>query len=613
MIGEIRTKAEPAKCVIIGAGPAGLTAGWELSKAGFPVSIYEQDKLVGGISRTEVYQGYRFDIGGHRFFTKVPMVNDWWMDILGSEFIMRPRLSRIYYNDRFFDYPLKPLNALRGLGVVEAVRCGFSYVGSRLFAHPVEKTLEQWVSNRFGKRLFGIFFKTYTEKVWGMKCSEISADWAAQRIKNLDLVKAVTSALLRKKDSSVTTLIEEFRYPRLGPGMMWERVAELLLSNGQQLQLQNRVKSLHHDGARVTAITVVDRDGHEHRVEGDQFLSTMPIRELTRALDPPPPASVLAASDALRYRDFLTVGLIVDQAEPFPDNWIYIHSPKVKVGRIQNFKSWSPSMVPDPSKSSLGLEYFVQENDEVWSASDADLIELGKREAEVLGLIDASRVIDGCVIRQPKAYPVYDDIYKGALDTVREWLRNLPNLQLIGRNGQHRYNNQDHSMVTAIYAARNIAGEKYDIWDVNVDAEYHEQSERTTTHSMKGGDRLVPVPIERDALGPMLESVFARYDAKAMGASLGIIMGGGLFLSTLVLLLRGGPRVGPTLGLLSHYFLAYDVTWAGAFVGLLHGCVFGFAVGWLLATLINAMVAFHLASFLRKLELEVAFDMSAGD
>jgi protoporphyrinogen oxidase len=602
------------KCVIIGAGPAGLTAGWELSKAGYPVSIFEQDKIVGGISRTENYKGYRYDIGGHRFFTKVKMVHDWWMDILEAEFIMRPRLSRIYYNDKFFDYPLKPMNALRGLGIFEAVRCGLSYVAAKLSPHPEEKSLEHWVSNRFGKRLFSIFFKTYTEKVWGMKCSEISADWAAQRIKNLDLLKAVQNALIKKKDPNITTLIEEFHYPRLGPGMMWERVAELLREQGQGLTLERRVKHVHHDGSRVVAVTINDQAGNVERVEGQHFLSTMPIRELLHAFVPAPPPEVLAAADKLRYRDFLTVGLIIDQEETFPDNWIYIHSPKVKVGRIQNFKSWSPAMVPDPGKSSIGLEYFVQENDEIWSAKDEDLIALGKREVAVLGLIDPTKVSDGCVIRQPKAYPVYDDIYKDALATIRKWLENLPNLQLIGRNGQHRYNNQDHSMVTAIYAARNICGEQYDIWEVNVEAEYHEEakSNEPETHAARGGDRLVPVAVKSDPLLELLRQAYARYDAKALGGAVGVVMGGCVFLATALLLLRGGPVVGPNLKLIGQYFLGYSVTWSGALVGLVEGAALGFVIGWMLATVINLVVAVHRDSLLRKLELQVAFDLTSG-
>jgi hypothetical protein len=399
--------------------------------------------------------------------------------------------------------------------------------------------------------------------------------------------------------------------------MMWERVAELLLENGQGLTLERRVKHLHHDGSRVVAITVSDEAGNEERVEGEQFLSTMPIRELLHAFVPAPPAEVVAAADKLRYRDFLTVGLIIDQEETFPDNWIYIHSPKVKVGRIQNFKSWSPAMVPEPGKSSIGLEYFVQENDEVWSAKDEDLIALGKKEVGVLGLIDPKKVSDGCVIRQPKAYPVYDDIYKDALATIRAWLEGLPNLQLIGRNGQHRYNNQDHSMVTAIYAARNIAGEKYDIWEVNVEAEYHEEAkpdEQATqaTQATRGGDRLVPAALKGDPLVELLQQVYARYDARALGGAIGVVLGLGVFVATAVLLLRGGPVVGPNLQLIGQYFLGYSVTWGGALVGLVEGAALGFVIGWVVATIINLVVAVHRDSLLRKLELQAAFDLTSG-
>lgn len=602
------------RCVIVGAGPAGLTAAWELCKAGFTTAVFERDGIVGGISRTETYKGYRYDIGGHRFFTKVQMVQDWWMDILAADFIQRPRMSRIYYNDKFFDYPLKPSNALFGLGLFEAARCGLSYVKAQFFPHPEEKTFEHWVSNRFGNRLFEIFFKTYTEKVWGMRCSEISADWAAQRIKNLDLLKAVLNAFSGSRGQGgevITTLIDEFAYPRLGPGMMWERVTELLTERGQAPVLNTGVRNLNHDGKRITSITTVDANGVERREAGEHFLSTMAIRELLHSLDPAPPAEVLQAADKLRYRDFVTVGLIIDNPETFPDNWIYIHSPKVKVGRIQNFKSWSPEMVPDPTKSSLGLEYFVQEGDDVWSAKDADLIELGKRELATLGLVKYEQVVDGTVIRMPKAYPVYDDIYKDCLSTIRTYLERFPNLQLIGRNGQHRYNNQDHSMVTAIYAARNICGESFDVWDVNVDDEYHEEVRKPGAAAKPTGDRLVPQAVHSDPMLDLLREAYARYDAVALGSSIGAVAGLGLFFAVAVLLVRGGTVVGPSLALLNQYLLGFSVTWAGAFVGMAEAGGLGFVLGFTMAKLINGVVAWNERSLYRRLEIQASLDAAS--
>ena len=438
------------RTVVIGAGPAGLAAAHELSVLGRAATVFEKDEQVGGIARTVVYRGYRFDIGGHRFFTRAPSIQRLWEEAMGDDFLVRPRLSRIHYNDRFFHYPLKPVEALLGLGPVEALRILVSYLRARAFPIEDERSFEDWVVNRFGRRLFEIFFQTYTEKVWGRPCSEIGAEWAAQRIKNLDLVTAVRNAILggRGDGELVTTLIDRFHYPRLGPGMMWERWTERLAGRGIEVRLGAEVTRLEHDGRRVVAAETRTADGVTGRVNGDHFISTMPIRELVHAMDPPPPPEVVAAADTLKYRDFLTVVLIVDVEELFPDNWIYIHSPDVRVGRIQNFKNWSPEMVPDASTTSLGLEYFVHEGDDLWSMPDAELIALGARETARLGLVEEARVRDGAVVRVRKAYPVYDGEYREALDTIRGWTSTLDNLQLAGRNGQHRYNNQDHSMLT---------------------------------------------------------------------------------------------------------------------------------------------------------------------
>jgi protoporphyrinogen oxidase len=602
--------------VIIGAGPAGLTAAWQLAKAGKRSVLLEQDAIVGGISRTDEYKGYRFDIGGHRFFTKVELVQKLWVEILDEEFMVRPRLSRIYYDGKFFDYPLKPMNALLGLGPVEAVRIGLSYLRAQLFPHREERNFKQWVSNRFGSRLFEIFFETYTEKVWGMPCTEINADWAAQRIKNLDLISAVKNALLGARTNAegevITTLIEEFHYPRLGPGQMWETAARRLRKeHGVETHLNQRVESILHDGARVRSLVVRDASGGTREVTGEHFISSMPVQTLLRCMDPLPPAEVLAAADQLKYRDYLTVVLIVNQPALFPDNWIYIHSPEVKLGRIQNYKNWSPHMVADASKTALGLEYFVQEGDEYWSASDAELIALGKRETEKLGLAKAVDVQDGCVIRMPKAYPVYDGDYQGALQIIRKWLDGLPNLHLIGRNGQHRYNNQDHSMVTACYAAENIAAGRmvHDVWDVNVDAEYHEEVRATDKPS---GDRLVPRRAEEAAIEELIRDAFARYDAVALGAAVGAVMSVGLFLATAFLMLQGGENVGARLSLLGQVLFGYGMTWPGALIGALEAGALGFGYGYVLAKAINFVIAAEEQRIIRRAE-EAAVDPLEGE
>ncbi len=466
--------------VIAGGGPAGLTAAYELTKHGHSCVVLESEtQLVGGISRTDQYKGYRFDIGGHRFFSKSEEVNRIWREILGDQLITRPRLSRIFYNRKFFHYPLRPANALLNLGPIRSTQVLASYFRARLRPIAPERSFEDWVVNRFGRRLFQMFFKTYTEKVWGMPTSAISADWAAQRIKGLSLIRAVTNALFgglgSKKGEVVKTLIEEFQYPRLGPGQMWEAARDKVRAGGNAVDMDRKVEAIEHDGSAVTALVARDSTGKRIRYTGEHFVSTLPIRTLIRSMQPAAPEAVIRAAESLKYRDFLTVVLIADRAETFPDTWIYIHEPDVRLGRVQNFKNWSPDLVPDPSKTSLGLEYFCFEGDDLWTMPDADLIALGRREIDAIGLVKASEVIDGCVVRMPKAYPVYDDAYREHLGVIRGWLKSLPNLELAGRNGMHKYNNQDHSMMTAVLAARNILGlGHFDTWKVNTDAEYHE-------------------------------------------------------------------------------------------------------------------------------------------
>ena len=461
--------------VVIGAGPAGLTAAYLLAKDGVRVTVLEADDIVGGISRTAHYHGYRFDIGGHRFFTKIAPVEALWHEILGPEFIQVPRLSRIHYSGKYFDYPLKAKNALLGLGLWNTFLCVASYVKWHFKPYPVEENLEQWVTNRFGKRLFEIFFKTYTEKVWGIPCTEIRAEWAAQRIQGLSLAKAILNAAqLQKRSETIKTLIDKFQYPRLGPGQMWETATDKIRELGGEVLMRHEVASIEHRDGRIVAVQAKTPNGMR-RIDGDHFVSTMPLRNLARALNPVPPPVYRDAGEGLNYRDFLTVALMIDDENIFPDNWIYIHTPGVKVGRIQNFNNWSRAMVPDAGKTCLGLEYFCFEGDGLWSSPDADLVALATKELGELGLVDPSKVRDGCVVRMPKAYPVYDSTYAGHLAKLREYIDPIRNLHTVGRNGMHKYNNQDHSMFTAMMAVQNMRGASHDVWSVNTDFEYHEE------------------------------------------------------------------------------------------------------------------------------------------
>ena len=463
--------------VVIGAGPAGLTAAYEFGRRGKKVRVFEADEVVGGISRTVERDGWRFDIGGHRFFTKVAPVEAFWHEILPDEdFLMRPRMSRIFYGNKFYDYPLKATNALRNLGIIEAVRCVLSYLWVRIHKPKDTTTFEGWTAARFGWRLYRTFFKTYTEKVWGVPATDIQADWAAQRIKNLSLGKAIFNALLpRRNQKDIASLIEEFQYPKYGPGMMWERCTELVRDQGSTVTLTTRVESITRGDQGAKSVSVRDAQGSQ-QYPCDHIISTMPINELLAVINPPAPPAVLAAAASLKHRDFLTVAIVVPQEFAFPDNWIYIHAPEVRVGRIQNFGSWSPYLVKE-GRTCLGLEYFVSIGDDLWVMPDDDLVELAKREIATLGLADPTQVEAGFVVRMPKAYPVYDIDYQANVETIRTWLtQNMPNVHPVGRNGMHKYNNQDHSMYTAMLTVENIVdGTHHDIWAVNVEEEYHEE------------------------------------------------------------------------------------------------------------------------------------------
>jgi len=484
---------------IIGAGPAGLTAAYLLSKAGKRVAVIEKDPTyVGGISRTVEHEGYRFDIGGHRFFSKSQAVVDLWNEILPDDFIQRPRMSRIYYEGKFYSYPLRAFEALRNLGVLRSAACMLSYLQSKLMPIREVKSFEDWTSNQFGKKLYSIFFKTYTEKVWGMPCNEMSADWAAQRIKGLSLWGAVTDGLKRSlglnkrpnDGQAVKTLLETFRYPRLGPGMMWEAARDRIVERGGVVLMNHALKQLASDGQGGWRLTASGPDG-ETAINAGHTISSAPMRELAARLYPLPISTIEASH--LKYRDFLTVALMIRSDDLFPDNWIYIHDSKVQVGRVQNFRSWSPEMVPGQDVACVGLEYFCFEGDGLWAMADAELVELAKSEMEILGLVSPDKVIGGAVVRQEKAYPVYDEHYAANVEAMRRELEaKHPSLHLVGRNGMHRYNNQDHAMMTAMLTVENIlAGARvYDTWCVNEDAEYHEAGNEGAEKALPARERI---------------------------------------------------------------------------------------------------------------------------
>jgi len=461
----------PSNTLVLGGGPAGLTAAYLLAKAEHPVTVFEADFQVGGLAKTIERDGYRFDLGGHRFFTKSGEVERLWHEVLEDEFLLRPRLSRIFWNGKFLHYPLRGPDVIKKLGFVELTRVSGSYLAATLKPKGKEESYEEWVSNRFGRRLFELFFRSYTEKVWGVPTSEIRAEWAAQRIKGLSFLTAAKSAFFGNNGNKVKTLINEFHYPRYGPGQMWESMTDAITALGGDVRLECPVERIIVDGRRATTVVA----GGEAHPAG-HVISSLPLRDVVGLTDPRPPEVVIDAARGLRYRDFLTVALVLDGEDLFPDNWIYIHEPSVRVGRIQNYRSWSEWMVPDPSKACVGLEYFCFEGDDLWTMSDDELVDLGASELEKLGLARADQVERGYAIRVPKAYPMYDVDYGARVGTIRGWLDGIANFQQVGRNGLHRYNNSDHSMLTAIRAVDNlIAGRAHDIWAVNAESVYHEE------------------------------------------------------------------------------------------------------------------------------------------
>jgi protoporphyrinogen oxidase len=565
---------------IIGAGPAGLAAAYELVRQGRKPIVLEQSDHLGGIARTETYNGYNFDIGGHRFFTKNEQISQLWQEMLGDDLLKVTRKSRIFYQGRFFDYPLSPINTLLNLGLVESALILLSFLQAKILPHRTEDTLEQWITNRFGFRLYRTFFQTYTEKVWGIPCHSIQADWAAQRIKGLSLMNAVANALFGNQKAK--SLIGEFKYPREGPGMMWRRFQQAIEAGGGEVCFNSRVVGLTCKNGSIYRLSYSHKN-ETKEISVGHLLSGMPLPNLVAMLDPKPSEDVLASAQELRYRAFLIVGLIVAKKTLFPDQWIYVHSPDVRVGRIQNFKNWSAAMVPDPDKTSIGMEYFCNEGDPFWNLPDDELIDLASQELSYLGLASIAEITDGVVIRQPKAYPVYSHEYRSHLEKIRALTNTIANLQTIGRNGMHRYNNIDHSMITGMLASQNISGAQYDLWQVNEEDAYLEQE------PWPGTDRNVREKI--------LIQTFARIDKLALAIATGSVSGLLAFLATIWLVLKGGEVIGPNLQLLTQYFAGYTVTVKGAFIAFGYSFGWGFIFGWLFAYLRNLFLssyAYHL-------------------
>lgn len=452
--------------IIFGAGPAGLTAAHALLERKTTPYIIEKENKVGGAARTETYKGFLFDIGGHRFYTKFREVEQLWEKMLPNDFPSIARRSRIYYQDRFYNYPLELINTLQNLGLLESIFIFVSYLKARISPSPRIETFEEWIIHRFGRRLYETFFQRYTEKVWGISCRDLRADWAEQRIRGLSLHSVVIDLL--RGSNSIKTLIREFNYPILGSGFMWERFQEEVERQGGRIQFNTRILSL--DAQRDTIREAhVQIEKTTSSITGKHFISTIPLKELIGRINPSPPLEILEASRRLKNRAFIQVGLIVKGNPLFPDQWLYIHYPGVKVARIQNFRNWSSAMIPDPEKTSLGMEYFCDAGDDFWNKPDQELIELAKYELEKINLAQAAEVVDGVVFRQTNAYPVYDPDYRQQIKLIRGYLSKYVNLQTIGRNGIHQYNNMDHSMLMALRAVENMFGGKMDLWEPDYD------------------------------------------------------------------------------------------------------------------------------------------------
>ncbi len=462
---------EPAShpVLVAGAGPAGLTAALTLARAGRPVVVAERADDVGGLARTIERNGFRFDLGGHRFHTTVPEIQALWREILGPDMLLRPRRSRILFEGRYFDYPLTASSVFAGLGLAESARILLSYLRARISPIRPEVSIADWVTNRFGRRLFETFFRTYTEKVWGTPCEAIGAQWAAQRIRGLSLWAAVAD-MFRRGRGGHRTLATEFQYPRLGPGMLWSRMLEEIRRRGGRVLLQHALVAVDVDGGRVREVRLEGPGGPES-VPVSHLISTIPLRDLCTAVSPPLPPETREAALALRHRDFIEVAVILSGADPFPDTWLYLHDRQIAAGRIQNFRAWSPALVPGDDHACLGLEYFCNAGDALWRLPDRELLAIATADLKKLGFCEPGRIVQGHAIRVRGAYPVYDEGYRERLATLRAALDPIANLGLAGRNGMHRYDNMDHSMLTGLLAARNALGERHDPWSITTEDE----------------------------------------------------------------------------------------------------------------------------------------------
>jgi protoporphyrinogen oxidase len=571
--------------IIIGAGPAGLAAALELTRNGFKPVIIEKTAAVGGMARTEKHGNFLFDIGGHRFFTRDENIRRLWNDVLGKDFSSVNRLSRIFYQDRLINYPLSFFNVLYHLGFVESILILSSYLKTKFDGKKEENTFEQWIRGRFGERLYRKFFKPYTEKVWGLPCDQIRSDWAAQRIKGLSLTEALYDALFnsRKADS----LISRFQYPLMGSGMMWQALLERVTTAGGDILFNAEAVDLKIEKGRIQSLTMKRGDVLESSAV-DHLISSMPINHLVKLLGPQAPPDVSDAARALSYRNFIMVLLIVARRHIFPDQWIYLHGSTVKAGRIQNFKNWSSALVPDPEKTSVGMEYFCNADEEIWHLPDSDLIALAGEELVRLGFAKSSEIVDACVVRQPQAYPIYDSGYRERINGIKYYLESIDNLQTIGRGGTYRYSNMDQAMQSGIMAAQNMMGAAHPLWDGGTTDEYLEAEEKTN--------------IKRRETRVLLRQTFTLMDQTAFGAATGLTAGLLIWFITVWPIIRGDSIITPYLGLISNYFLGYTVTFGGALIGFGYGFIWGFCFGWIFGFLRNAFIRFYIHRLRKKIE-----------
>ncbi|MCH7504592.1 NAD(P)/FAD-dependent oxidoreductase [PVC group bacterium] len=461
--------------LVIGAGPAGLACALELGKNQVKTTVIEREAQVGGLCRTVVRNGNYYDIGGHRFFSKNKEVNELWHDVLKDDILYVKRKSRIYYRSKYYHYPLRLLNVVQNLGLCNSLLCVGSYAWSLLKKPGDDKTFEGWVINRFGARLYKIFFKTYTEKVWGIPCKKLSSDWAVQRIQGMSMKRAILDAVFKNQSRKTKSFIKNFLYPMYGPGQFCQKLQKFTEQFGVDYRCETDVISIHHNHNRVTHVYARQKDSRMSEYHADIFFSSIPISVLLERFDPKPPKEVMDSVSQLNFRSFLVVNLVLNKENIFDDNWIYIHEPKVRVARIQNYKNWSHYMVKDLTKTTLGMEYFVNENDDVWSMTDADLINQALGELQGLNLCPRDKYLEGFVIRVPKVYPIYDEFYQEHLNKIKEYLSRFKNLQVMGRCGMFRYDNSDHAILTGLFAARNFFESHYDLWAVNTEKEYHEE------------------------------------------------------------------------------------------------------------------------------------------